>query len=344
MMPSSISLRPRDREIYEQRIRPWLPPAIIDAHAHVGLAEHWSPISPQRRAEIWAIEVAPTQSWPDLRHVLGALFPDRESWALVFGYVYREVNVEKANEYVISGASERANLSRALFITRPEWSAERIEAALGQGFLGIKPYPDLSPKGMNDSSIYDFVPREHLEVLNAHKALMVLHLPRPGRIGDEDNIRELIEISTRYPDVRIIVAHIGRAYGLPNAMKGLPRLVSCGNLYFDTAANLNTEVFEFALKTLGPQRLLFGSDLPITIMRGVREHIGDKYINYTDGDFSWNIKRRSPEEESRYTFFLYEELLALIAAVERLGMGREEMAQIMYGNAATLLGLEAAGP
>ncbi len=334
-----VKLRPRDAEVYGERIRPWLPPEIIDIHVHLGLAEHWTPISPQRREEIWAIEVAPTQSWPELRHALMTLFPDRASWALAFGYVYREVNVESSNEYVLAGAREPANRAQALFVTRPEWPAASIDQAMERGFLGIKPYPDLSPKGMNDSSIYDFVPHEHLEVLNARAGLMILHLPRPGRIGDEDNLRELIEISKRYPRARIIVAHVGRAYGLPNAKRGLPRLASCENLYFDTAANLNTEVFEFALKTIGPERLLFGSDLPITLMRGVREHIGDKYINYTDGDYSWNTNRKSPEEESRYTFYLYEELLALIGAMERLGMGREQMAKVMFGNAAALTGM-----
>jgi uncharacterized protein len=339
MKHQPTSLRSRDRAIYEERIRPWLPPTMIDCHVHAGLAEHWGPVSAERRKEIWAIEVAGAYAWPELRADLATLFPAQRVMALVFGYVFREIDIERSNQYVLGGVKGPSNLSQALFVTRPEWPASAIEDALGQGFLGIKPYPDLSPKGMNESSIYDFVPHEHLEVLNQRKALMMLHLPRPGRIGDEDNIRELIEISRRYPDARIIVAHIGRAYGLPNAVRGLPRLTSCGNLYFDTAANLNTEVFEFALKTLGPERILYGSDLPITLMRGVREHVGDAYFNYTDADYSWNSKRKSPEEEAEYTFFLYEELLALIGAVERLGMGAEEMHKIMFGNASALTGM-----
>lgn len=338
MKDSSVSLRPRDREIYETRIRPWLPPVIIDCHVHVGLAEHWGTVSAERRAAIWAMEVAPSQSWPELRAVLGTLFPDRESWTLTFGYVYREVNIEKSNEYVISGAREQVNLARALYVTRPEWPASVIDDAFRKGFLGIKPYPDLAPMGMNDASIYDVVPHAHLEALNAHRGLMMLHLPRPGRIGDEDNIRELLELVSRYPDVRIILAHVGRAYGLPNAQRGLPRLASCENLYFDTAANLNADVFEFALQTVGVDRLLYGSDLPITLMRGRREHTGDEYVNYTDAGYSWNTHRRSHEEEQLYTFFLYEEILALIEAMERLEMGPEEMKRIMFGNAAALMG------
>jgi len=43
--------------------------------------------------------------------------------------------------------------------------------------------------------------------------------------------------------------------------------------------------------------------------------------------------------EANYTFFLYEELKALIEALKRRGLGSEEMRMIMRDNALRLPGL-----
>ena len=220
---------------------------------------------------------------------------------------------------------------------RSQRSLSAASTVRSQGFLGIKPYPDLAPHGTNEVSIYDFLPRAHLAVLDKFGGILMLHLPRHGRLGDAHNIREVLEIHESYPSVKLILAHIGRAYCLPAAERGLPHLVDARRIYFDTAANLNADVFQYALEVVGPDRLLFGSDLPVTMMRGVREHIGEEYINYTDGPYSWNTNRKSPEEEANYTYYVYEELRALIRAVERAGLGFDALEKILYSNSAGLL-------
>ncbi len=328
-------------QIYRNELAPWLPPRIFDCHVHVSLGEHWGPISAERLAELWAIEAGDRLSWKELRDNYRKLFPGRPVVALVFGNVFREVDIEGNNEYVLSGLGDPTNHALGLFVTRPEWSASRIESALARGFVGIKPYPDLAPPGRE--SVFDCLPKAHLEVLNRLGGVLMLHLPRKGRIGDPDNIREILEIADTYPAIRFIVAHIGRAYCLPAAKKGLPLLADRPQIHFDTAANLNADVFQYALETVGPERILFGSDLPVTLMRGVREHAGESYVNYTDGPYSWNTNRKGPEEEAHYTYYLYEELRALIKAVQRTGLGSEAMARIMYSNSARLLGIATGG-
>lgn len=326
-------------DAYEE-IRPWLPARIIDVHAHVSLPEHSGTISPERIAANWATEVGSLQSWEDLRSHYRQLFPGIRVSSLVFGNVFREAYTEACNEYVLRGALDAANDSRALFVTRPEWKASTIEKAIARGFIGIKPYPDLAPQQSLEVSIYDFLPRDHLEALDNLGGILMLHLPRAGRLADPDNIRELLEIREDFPRIGMVVAHVGRCFCLPTAEKALPHFSDVPDILFDTSANLNPDVFYYALEVIGPERLLFGSDLPITLMKGVREHVGEVYINYTDAPYSWNTNRKPPEEEAKYTYYLYEELKALIRAIERAGLGREEMEQIMYSNAARLLRME----
>ena len=40
----------------------------------------------------------------------------------------------------------------------------------------------------------------------------MLHISRPARLKDPVNLAQLLEIEEKYPNVKLIVAHIGRAY------------------------------------------------------------------------------------------------------------------------------------
>jgi len=326
-----------DRRVYEKAISPWLPSRILDCHVHIGLAQHRGPVSPERIKQIPSIETAAPQSWEDYRAAAEMLFPDRQVSCLAFGFVYKEIDTRRENEYVLSGICEPANRADGLLVTRPSWDPELIAEAISAGFLGIKPYPDLAPQNTLEVSIYDFLPRSHLKMLDQLGGILMLHLPRAGRIADPANVREILEIYEGFPNIKLIVAHIGRAYCLPTAKKGLRHLVDAKGILFDTAANVNADVLQYALETVGPDRILYGSDLPVMLMRGVREHIGEEYFNYTDADYSWNTNRKSRDEEAGYTYFLYEELKAIIAAVNRCGLGQDATEKVFYSNCDSLL-------
>jgi len=336
-----VTKREIDRKVYDEELSPRLPSKIIDMHVHIGLAEHIGPITEERKKSNWAYEVGLSQSWEELRGNLGMLFPGREVEVLAFGVPLREVDLELNNAYVLSGLRDPANRANGLLVTRPEWPARMIDEAIRAGFAGIKPYPDLAPSGDPEPGIHEFLPREHLEALEQHRAILTLHLPRKGRLADPDNIREIRRISRDYPHVKIILAHIGRSFCLPTAQRGLPALAGLPNVWYDISAVMNADVIAYALETVGEDRLLYGSDLPITLIHGYREHVGETYINYTDGDFSWNTNRKPPEVEAMYTYYLYQELRALLAAVERLGLGKAVLERVMYANAAELLHLGA---
>ena len=79
------------------------------------------------------------------------------------------------------------------------------------------------------------------------------------------------------------------------------------NMVFDFSANTNDHVFEAALRAFGPERCLFGSDMPITRMRMRRICEGGKYINVVPrglyGDVSGDMNMREaipPESDSHH--------------------------------------------
>jgi len=327
-----------DGEFYEEHLRDFLPREMFDFHVHLTLEEHMRPISEERIKASWAMEVARVLSYETLRAVYDELFPRQEVEQLCFPFPIRETKLEQANGYIrdLIAAGKTAGLYTSDPAEDPGLLREQL---VGGGFSGIKPYPDLAgDRQSDDLSVFDFVPHEHLRVLDDLGMVVLLHLPRKNRLRDPRNIEEIKELVRRYPRVRLVVAHLGRSYCTSFAAEGLPALRECGGVYYDLSAVLNPEVLKIAFEEVGAERLLFGSDFPITTVRGKQEWRGDQYVNFSDVAYSWNKERKPPEEEAKYTFFIYEACLALKRAGEDFGLSREDFENIFCRNAKRLLG------
>ena len=119
------------------------------------------------------------------------------------------------------------------------------------------------------------------------------------------------------------------------------------NLVFDFSANTNAWVFARALEAVGPKRMLFGSDLPITRMRMKRICVNGTYINVVPkglyGDVSGDKNMREVEgpEAEALSFFMYEEIAAFLDAARQTGLGAADLEDAFYNNARRVL--ESAG-
>ena len=79
-------------------------------------------------------------------------------------------------------------------------------------------------------------------------------------------LKQLIEIENNYPNIKLIVAHVGRAYCEEDIGNAFEVLSDTKNMLFDFSANCNSFVFEKLIQAVGPKRIVFGSDLPILKM------------------------------------------------------------------------------
>ena len=50
--------------------------------------------------------------------------------------------------------------------------------------------------------IFDFLPPHQLEVMDRHGWIVMLHIPRDGRLRDPLNLAQMLEIEQRYPRVQ----------------------------------------------------------------------------------------------------------------------------------------------
>lgn len=341
-MPFLIEIKNVDRRFYDSRLRDFLPHRIIDVHTHVWKNER--PAVSDPRVVSWPSRVAASNPIEDLNTTYRLMLPGKLVTPVIFGTPVGAATIEVQNAYV-EQCRRQCNLP-ALLLSRPEWTADELESRIAEGgFIGIKPYLSFAPEYLppGEIRIFDFLPLHQLEVIDRHGWIAMLHVPRPARLRDPVNVAQLLEIDRGFPNAQVIVAHVGRAYCPEDVGDAFERLAPARRLMFDIAANTNDYVFRRLLESVGPQRVLFGSDMPILRMRMRRTCEGGRYVNVVPrglyGDVSGDPHMREVDgpEADRLTFFLYEEIDAFRRAAQACGLSPADVESVFYGNAARMI-------
>jgi len=339
-----------DQQVYEQQLRDFLPRKIIDVHTHAwrdrDYGGHARAPKKEKRTVSWPSLVAKDNSIEDLQETYRLLFPGKSVTPLIFPTVPQGRNLQRLNAY--AAQCVRRQHVPALIWSDPQWSAEELERRiLAGGFVGAKSYLTMAPAYLPTHEIrcLDFFPPHQLAVHNRHGWVVMLHIPRDGRLKDPVNLQQMLAIEREYPRLKLIIAHVGRAYCDHDVGNAFEVLAASKRMYFDFCANTNANVFAQLIRCVGPRRILFGSDLPITRMRMRRVASGDHYVNlvpkglYGDVSGDKNMGEVTGTAAAKLTFFLYEQILAFRQAARKTGLTTGDVTDVFYRNAARLLRL-----
>lgn len=330
-----------DQKFFKEKLQDFLPEQIFDVHTHVYLPKMSA--KGDVRTVTWPSRVAGSNPVEDLEETARLIFPGKRYIPLMFGSPSGNVNVAEANAYVSRCSAAKGY--PALMLARPEMPPEELEKAIiTGGFHGIKVYLSFSPSYIpaDEIRIFDFLPHEHLEVCNRHGWMVILHIARPKRLRDPVNIAQLLEIEKMYKNLKLIVAHVGRAYCRDDIGEALDILSGTQNMMFDISANTNDWVFEQLIKAVGSSRILFGSDMPITRMRMRRIERDGMYVNlvphglYGDVSGDRHMDEVDRPESDALSFFIYEEIEAFRQAAIRTKLSRSDIGRVFWLNAAEL--------
>lgn len=332
-----------DYEVYNEKIVDFVPEKIIDVHTHIYTKDCKKQNTKRHEGVVtWTSLVAEDCSIEDFTETYKTLLSKTETIPVVQGSPTG--NLKKTNEYT-RDVQKRYGY-KTMFCTSYDTPCEEIEWALTEGgFSGIKPYLNNSPSYIpaDEIRIFDFVTPEQLKVLDKHKAKMILHIARPQRLRDKVNIAQLMEIEEKYQDLKMIVAHIGRAYSPEDLGDAFDTLKNTENMVFDFCANTFSGAMTRCLEAVGPKRVLFGSDMPITKMRMYRISENGVYYNVVPrglyGDVSNDPHMRETDEKN-ITNFLYEEIMAFRKSAEELTLSKEDIKDVFYNNAAKIFDIK----
>ena len=227
-----------------------------------------------------------------------------------------------------------------LALTRPEEPAAELEKRLRAGRLcGLKPYPDLAAggKAVADVELREMLSAEQLELADRHGWAVTIHLPRKLRLPDPLNRTQLEAWLRRYPNVKFIIAHLGRSYFFKGIEGELDRFIPYENAYFDTAMINHDRVLEYAFRKFPRERLLFGTDAPISLLLGKALEINDQYLYLMGEDYAIGTSLDGRNAPIRFTTFFAEQFAGCRTAALAAGLTRHEIENFFCNSGRKLL-------
>jgi hypothetical protein len=313
--------------IYNEEIRDFIPSRILDFHVHV-FSEDTMKVDdagvplPGVRIRNYTI--------PELQDDMRKIYPGKECSAVVFGFPDLGYDSDANNRYVARNSDHGSVFPFRLI--RPEEAPAKVEEELVKHkFLGVKPYLNyVQGKRPEDVEIHDMLPAGIMEVIDGLELMVMLHIPRKGRLADPVNQRQIVELADRYPKAKIILAHIGRAYYLSNIVGHLDRIRQLENVYCDTAMINHWEVLEYLLQHFDRSRIFYATDLPIAVCGGKSIEINDQYTYVTSKP--WYLSISDDHGKLIFTSFIYEQIRAIRKAVDRLHLHEDFLEDFFHGN------------
>ena len=326
-----------DQALFDRTVAPFLPGRIFDAHAHLYPPAHYGPAGPPPLFAATPAEVGLERFERDIAWLHG---PGRTVGGLCFGLAFTGDRV--ANDAFVA-AEARAGRERGLaalpqLIVAPGDDPELVRERVRRGgFVGLKPYHTLADlDGPTwQAPLEAFFPEALARVAHEEGLTVTVHLVRDRALADPANQATLRRYCERYPNMRLILAHAGRGFNPWHTIEGVAALSGLANLWFDTSAVTEAGGFEAIVETFGHGRLLYGSDFPVSHLRGRCVAVGDSFHwLYADGP---TLGER--HGDVRPVLVGLESLRALALACRRLRLGDAQIEGLFYGNAAQLFSL-----
>jgi len=327
-----VQLTDADREFWERELAPFVPMRIFDAHAHLYHRRHFGV------EKGWVMEHGPDAVSLDVFNgVMAGHLPGRRVSGLFMGYPTRELDFDAANGFLAEQVKADRQ-SRGMMVVNPQMDPAFIrETVSRKGLVGLKCYHYYSSeKPTFKSTLPAFLPEEQVRLAHKQGLAITIHIVRSQALADPANQTALREYAERYPNAKLILAHAARGFNPSHTIRGIESLRGLRNIWCDTSAVCECGAYEAIVRVLGKDRLLYGSDFPMSVIRGRAVSIGDSFLwlDETNTKFTADYAKIDP------TLVGYESLRALKIACLNLGLRDKEVEAIFWGNAATLFGLK----
>jgi len=326
-----VVYRDGDRALFDRLLRDFVPPGAFDAHAHLYDLRH---LAPTAAATDFAGDPAITHEV--LVERMGRWMGDRVvTDGLYFPFPMRHVDCEAANAFLARTLADKPG-SRGLMLIRPTDSPEATAAWLDRaGFAGFKVYHVFAARTDTfNAEQGEFLPDWAWELADQRGLCIMMHMVLPRALSEPRNQEYIRRQCLRYPHAQLILAHAARGFNARHTVDAASVLRGLPNVWCDTSVVCEPSAFEALLETLGPSRLLYGSDFPVSELRGRSLSIGDGFYWLHDDNAQWaGWQHATPELVG------IESLLALRQACRTLKLVDRDIERIFGGNARQLLGL-----
>ncbi len=94
--------------------------------------------------------------------------------------------------------------------------------------------------------------------------------------------------------MELILAHAARGFNPYHVIQGLPALQGLPNLWCDMSAVTDVGACEAIIEILGHEHLLYGTDFPISHLRGRCVAVGDGFVWLYEDTLNWQTVSFQP--------------------------------------------------
>lgn len=257
---------------------------IVDAHAH---------ICSEKDFEIEDIPPRLIPKFPftisDINHLYDVLFRSQgiAVTTVVFDTPLPAYNLAKKNDSLLNEmASDRQDNIVPFVMITSDMSTQQIEGYVKRGARGFKMTPRMASPGIkrggfSDVTLVEMLNPEALHIADACRMPLVVHLPQlvvsprmKPSLKDE-----LLQIVGTYPQMKIILAHLGQAQTpakIIDLLEWIEENRLSTSIWMDISAVTVPSVLEIALSS--KINLLFGTDIDFSLTERGR-YVMFKYSN-----------------------------------------------------------------
>lgn len=321
-----------EQDFADRYVRPFLPDRIFDAHAHLFAHRHFDEVPDTYASTPAEVGVSAFYDYIKAIHTgadtVGGLF---------FGLIF--LGDWQGNNAFVAEETAGQPLDLGQMIITPDMDPEQVREEVRRGgFVGLKCYHLLANVDYPtwQAPIEAYLPEAHIRIAHEEKLSITLHMVRERSLADPQNQATIRRYCEQYPDMRLILAHAGRAFNPWHTIEGISSLAGLKNVWFDTSAVTEAGAFEAIIETMGHDRLMYGSDFPVSHIRGRCVAVGDSFHWFYAHDMNLNEKHTQLEP----VMIGLESLRSLNLACHRMKLSDSQVEDIFYHNAARLYGFE----
>lgn len=234
---------------------------------------------------------------------------------------------DQANGYVASLANKNPEHVASAYIL-PSDTEEMIGDMVADPMVrAMKPYAFTVPAERRaNAAIGDFLPEAAWVVANAKRIPIILHMMRAKSLSDPDNLAYINDMTARYPDAPLVLAHCARGFASWTAVNQIRNLADHNNIWFDMAAICESGPMMASIMKNHAKRVMWGTDWPICLRRG-------RAISMTN-DQLWLSEEEG--QDCGYALMTAESLLAFYQTAILLDLDQTQIDDIFYHNACAL--------
>ena len=269
--------------ILQEKILGEIPDALVDVHVHSSGAEHYQPESMPENVRQHMMSTFPVTTLEQSVEFDEVLMPGKEIQKVRFAHAYAGIDQFGVNDYLIEN-SPTDDFVFAFGRSDTKEEAEETVRVLESGEVqGLKMY--YLSSGVPKSNLTDYFPPDILSKAEEVGVPIMLHLPH----SIYKSAHEVVEVAEKYPNLSVILAHLGVAHIYRPELDGiLSRLSTYPNVYVDTSQVHDADLITSAVKNLGQDRVLFGTDEPLNLLRSIvydNPKLGPRIL--TDYPYHW---------------------------------------------------------